>query len=253
MIELSAVCGGYNGREALSGISIAFARGRISAVIGPNGSGKSTLVKTAGGQLAPYGGKVTLDGEDVYSMPRRRLAKKVSCLPQTRGIPDIIAETMVLHGRFPYLGYPRIYGARDKAAAVRAMERAGVLPLRSRKLSELSGGERQKVYIAMLLAQDTDAVFLDEPTTYLDIAHQFEVIGLIKQLRDRGKAVVMVLHDINQALTCADNISVMRDGRLLQTAAPAEIVSGGVLEQAFGVKAAAHETNSGTQYFFSRV
>jgi iron complex transport system ATP-binding protein len=144
---------------------------------------------------------------------------------------------LVLHGRFPWLSYPRVYRTEDRALAQQAMERIGIIDNRKKQLARLSGGERQKAYLAMLLAQDTPVILLDEPTTYLDIACQLEFLEMLRLLKADGKAIVLVVHDINCALEYADRIAVMKDGRLLTWEAPETVLSSGAIEAAFGVKA----------------
>jgi iron complex transport system ATP-binding protein len=156
---------------------------------------------------------------------------------------------MVLHGRFPYLGYPRRYRPQDLQAAEDAMRSAGVLPLRKKSMLTLSGGERQRVYLAMVLAQDTNTVLLDEPTTYLDVRHQLEIMRFARRLRDEGKTVVMVLHDLNLALSCSDTVAVMRDGRIIDSGPPAAIQGDGVLDAVFDVRVCACIVENKTQYF----
>jgi iron complex transport system ATP-binding protein len=236
MIELVNISGGYRrGLDVIGGISVTFPPGRITCVVGANGSGKSTLLALACGRLKPGGGKALLDGQELSSLSRPEIARRISYLPQIRTMPSITVETLVLHGRFPYLGYPRVYREADRAVARAAMERAGILACRKKMLAKLSGGERQKAYIAMLLAQDTGTVLLDEPTTYLDIAHQIEMVGLLRELRAEGKAVAVVLHDLNMALRCSDTMAVMRAGRLLAWDTPERVLASGALEQAFGI------------------
>jgi iron complex transport system ATP-binding protein len=251
MIELRQLNGGYRGKNIIHHISLTLSKGEITTIIGPNGAGKSTLLKTACGLLAPTGGQVLLDGKDLSAMPRNQLARRLSYLPQTRNVPRITVHSLVLHGRFPYIGYPRRYRREDQAIAQRAMDQTGVSHLAARPLSELSGGERQKVYLAMLLAQDTDALFLDEPTTHLDIACQLEIMGIVRHLNTLGKTVVMTLHDLNHALTFSDRIAVIEQGGTLRAAAnPDEIFSLGVLDSVFGIQTAMHSNIDGKYYTF---
>jgi iron complex transport system ATP-binding protein len=253
MIELQDVRGGYHGRTVVEGATLPFPRGQITTIIGPNGCGKSTLIQMACGLLAPYSGRVLLRGQDLYALPRKEIAKAVSYLPQSRGVAGTAAGTLVLHGRFPHLGYPRVYRAEDIKAAQTAMETLGVWHLRRQPLAALSGGERQNVYLAMLWAQDTDAVFLDEPTTYLDIAHQLEIMRLVGRLKADNKAVVMALHDINHALTYSDRVVIMENGKSLTAATPEEALESRAIEQAFGVRIFTHEEPGlGKQFFFTK-
>jgi iron complex transport system ATP-binding protein len=163
------------------------------------------------------------------------IARHIAYLPQSRTVPDITVERLVLHGRFPWLGYPRVYRRQDYALTLQAMEWAGIAEARKKVFAALSGGERQRAYLAMLLAQDADTVLLDEPATYLDITYQLELIKLLNKLKNKGKAVVAVLHDLHMALDCADVLAVMQRGRLLALETPTQILASGALEQAFGI------------------
>lgn len=250
MIELKNVCGGYDGVRQLSDVSLYIPAGCITAIIGPNGCGKSTLLKIIGGLKKPYNGDVLIGGISYEEMTPTTRAKTVSFLPQNRNSASIRVESLVLHGRFPYMGYPRRYREEDRAAARRAMEWAGVLPLRSRNVSTLSGGERQKVYIAMLLAQGTPIVLMDEPTSYLDISHKFEVIRMAEEMKKEGKTVVMVLHDLDLALRHSDQVALMEKGRIRICAPPEEAYRSGAIEEVFQVRAKRVETEEGVQYYF---
>lgn len=230
-------------------VSLTFRPGEVLGVIGPNGSGKSTLLKTALGLQPKTGGTIILDGVPLEDRKPKEVARKLSYLPQSRRIPDITAWRLVLHGRFPYLGYPRRYRPEDYAAAQRALETAGALPLADRFLKTLSGGQRQKVYLAMALAQESGTILMDEPTTYLDVAHQLQVTALARQLAERGKAVALVLHDLPLAFRTADRLAVLRDGGLAAAGAPEELYGSGVIQETFGVKLRRVETESGWQYF----
>lgn len=236
MIELKNVSGGYGRKPVVRDISLTFPDGKITALIGPNGCGKSTLLKLCCKALRHMEGEVLLDGNPLSSLLPKDIAQKVALLPQSRTVPDITVGSLVLHGRFPWLGHPRVYQAEDKAIAKKAMEQAGILDKRNTLLNQLSGGERQKVYLAMLLAQDTCNVVMDEPTTYLDIGRQLELYELMKTLKKEGKCVTAVLHDLETALEIADLIAVMKDGRLLAAGSPEKILASGALEKAFEVR-----------------
>ena len=241
-MELREVTAGYGGADVVKGISLRFQPGEVTVLAGPNGCGKSTLLRAAARLLPLSGGQVLVDGADTAGWSSRTFARQAALLPQSRPMPEITVEALVLHGRFPYLGYPRS-----------AMERAGVLELAERNVARLSGGQRQKVYLAMALAQDTPVLLLDEPTTFLDIGCQLELARLMRETAAEGKAVVMVLHDLNLALGCAHRVAVMEEGRLRAWGTPAEIYAGGALEQVFGVKVHRTELEDGTeQYLFTR-
>ena len=249
MIELKNVSVGYSGRPVLRQVSMAFPPGQVTALLGPNGSGKSTLIKTALGLLPRQGGEILYDGVDLGHLTPRQVARKAAYLAQSREVPSITARRMVLHGRFPYLGYPRRYRPEDRAAAERALEWAGAAELADRPVGELSGGQRQKVYLAMALAQESGTVLMDEPTTYLDIAHQFQVTDLARQLAEQGKAVVLVLHDLPLAFRTADQVAVLREGKLAALGQPEELYDSPVISETFGVSLHRLETASGWQYF----
>lgn len=249
MIELHDVTVGYGGKPMLRDISLAFPPGQVTVLLGPNGCGKSTLMKTALGLLPRQSGEILYDGVNLEQMTTRQVARKAAYLPQSREIPSITARRMVLHGRFPYLGYPRRYRAEDYEAAAKALEWAGAADLADRSVRELSGGQRQKVYLAMALAQDTETVFMDEPTTYLDVRHQLEVMSVSRRLADMGRAVVLVLHDLPLALRAADRLAVLADGALCQVGTPEEIFTGGELDRAFGVTVQRVRTENGWLYY----
>ena len=247
MIELQNVTVGYGGKPVLREVSMAFPPGQVTVLLGPNGCGKSTLMKTALGLLPRQGGEILYDGVDLARLTARQVARKAAYLPQSREIPSITARRMVLHGRFPYLGYPRRYRAEDYETARKALEWAGAGDLADRPVGELSGGQRQKVYLAMALAQDTDLILLDEPTTYLDPGRQFELLDLIASLPGRGKTVVMVLHDLSHALRYSTQLLLLEQGRLVQRGTPEELYAGGQLDRVFGIRS--RRAPDGSYYF----
>ena len=173
MIELRDLCAGYEKRRILHHIDTSFHKGKLTVIVGPNGSGKTTLLKAAAAILPVESGEILADGENVLRMKSKERAKKIAYLPQGRPIPDMTVEQTVLHGRFARTSYPYIYTEKDKRIAAAAMERMGISRFADQPLAILSGGMRQNVYLAMALAQETDYIFLDEPTTYLDIANRF--------------------------------------------------------------------------------
>lgn len=248
MLELRGVSVSYGGRAALSDVALSFAPGEVLALVGPNGGGKSTLLKAAAGLLPVSGGTVRLDGAPITDRKPRELARRVSYLPQSRETPDITALRLVLHGRFPYMGYPRRARAEDYEIALAALEAVNAAALADRPLRELSGGQRQRVYIAMALAQGTDTVLLDEPTAYLDIAHQLQTAALARQLADQGKAVVLAIHDLPLAMQAADRLAVLDHGRLAAVGTPEEIYKSGVVSMVFGVTLERVETGMGARY-----
>ena len=249
MIELKHLTVGYGGKTVLRDVSLDFPAGQVTVLLGPNGCGKSTLMKTALGLLPRQSGEILYDGVDLERLTTRQVARKAAYLAQSREIPSITVRRMVLHGRFPYLDYPRRYRAEDYTAAAKALEWAGAAELADRPVQELSGGQRQKVYLAMALAQDTETVFMDEPTTYLDVRHQLEVMAVSRRLADMGRAVVLVLHDLSLALRDADQLAVLADGTLRQVGTPEEVFAGGELDRAFGVAVRRVRTESGWLYY----
>jgi iron complex transport system ATP-binding protein len=191
-----------------------------------------------------------LDGQELLTLPGRERAKKVAFLPQSRQIPEITVRNLVLHGRFPYLSYPRRYRQSDEKIAEEAMTQMGIGELADRKLTTLSGGQRQKVYIAMALAQDTPVVLLDEPNTFLDIAHQLQLMAQAKELAAEGKTVVLVLHDLSMAMDCADSLAVLWNGTCLFRGSPEEVFLSGCLDAAFGLQVGRVQVNGRWKYYY---
>ncbi|MDO4544657.1 MAG: ABC transporter ATP-binding protein [Bacillota bacterium] len=224
----------YGKKPVLENIDITVERGMVTAILGPNGCGKSTLLKSAAGQLPLAAGNIFVDGSSIGDMDPIELAGKVAFLPQTRPVPNISAGKLVLHGRFPHLKFPRKYGVRDQEIAAEVMDQLDISPLAPRNMQQLSGGERQKVYLAMALCQQTDAVLMDEPTTYLDIDHQVMLWQRAEQLAQDGKAVLIVTHEITQALRAADRVVVMEKGKVKVFGTPREVLK--ALEEVFCIK-----------------
>jgi iron complex transport system ATP-binding protein len=236
MLELKNISGGYGKTKVICDVSAEFNDGEISVIIGANGCGKSTLLSLCNGSLSPTRGEILADGKNISTLPRKNVAQKISLLSQGRVVPEITVERLVLHGRFPWLGYPRVYRGENRAIAKAAMEQAGIIEKRFSSLPKLSGGERQKAFLAMVLAQNTTTVLLDEPATHLDIAHQLELLEILRTLKNHGKCVVAVLHDLSQAFEIADRIFVMQNGKITAADTPENIFSSGAAEKAFGVK-----------------
>ena len=250
MIELKKLRAGYPDRPVLKGIDLVMRPGEVLAVLGPNGCGKSTLLRAAGGLLPRTGGEVLIDGVRLERLSTKQIAQKIAYLPQSRSVPSITARRMVLHGRFPYLSYPRRYSREDYEMVRSALDWVGALELADRQLTELSGGQRQKIYLAMALAQDTQTILMDEPTTYLDVSCQLEVMALARRLAEQGRAVVMVLHDLCLALRCAGRAVLLRDGRVLREGTPEELYTGGELERVMGAALGRVETGDGWRYYY---
>lgn len=236
MLEFDRVCAGYGKHTVLKDLSLSFATGQVTAVIGVNGCGKSTLLKTAVGILPTTQGEILLDGNALSHRSPTAIARSIAYLPQGKPTPDMTVEQLVLHGRFPYLHYPRRYTQRDRAIAHAAMERVDIASQADRPLSKLSGGMRQTAYLAMALAQNTEYILLDEPTTYLDIAHQLTLLQLLRTLAEEGKGVVAVMHDLPMAMQYADCVAVIQDGHTAFTGSPHALCQTDLLPRLFGIQ-----------------
>ncbi len=250
MIEVKNLCAGYGKMEILHEISFTANPGQITAIIGPNGCGKSTLLKAITGILPLSEGEIQICGVSAAQLTAAERARKTAYLPQGKNTPDITAGRMVLHGRFPYLSYPRKYSRKDYEAAEEAMKKMDICCLADRPLSQLSGGTRQKVYIAMALAQRSPVILMDEPTSYLDIGQQMKLIKTLRELAEEEKTVVLVLHDLLSALKFSHKICVMSEGRLLVQDAPEKILESGVLKRIYGVEVRSLSTPRGEQYYY---
>ena len=235
MLELKNISAGYGHKTVLENVTASFEKGKLTSIIGVNGSGKSTLLKAIIGILPLSDGEITLDERNINSMSRSDIAKKAAYLAQGKNTPDMTVEQMVLHGRFPYLSYPRRYRESDREIASRAMETVGIAHLADKSMHELSGGMRQSAYIAMALAQDTDYILLDEPTTHLDIAHQLELMKLLRKLADGGKGIITVMHDLPLAFDFSDELAVIHNGNIIKKATPSVICNSTVIKDIFNV------------------
>jgi iron complex transport system ATP-binding protein len=232
----------YGQRRVVDGLSVQIPEARVTMIVGANACGKSTLLRGLSRLLKPAGGAVTLDGKDIHSRPARELARTLGLLPQHPTAPDgITVRDLVGRGRYPHQGFFRSWSAGDLSphdlAVQRALEATGTLDLAGRDVDELSGGQRQRVWIAMALAQETDVLLLDEPTTYLDLAHQVEVLDLVTDLnRNRGTTVAIVLHDLNLAARYADHVIAMKGGAVVAAGSPADVVTGTLVREVFGLE-----------------
>ena len=229
MLELNRITAGYGKRRVLSDLSVSFPRGAVTSIIGANGCGKSTLLKVILGIVRPTEGEILADGERLSALKRTDVAKRIAYLAQGSAVPDMTVGQMVLHGRFPHLRYPKRYTEQDKKTAQAAMERMGIADLAGAPMQALSGGMRQNAYLAMALAQDTDYILLDEPTTYLDVAHQLSFLKLLRELAKDGKSIVTVMHDLPMAFTFSDEIAVIHGQRCVMQAPPREVAASPVL------------------------
>jgi iron complex transport system ATP-binding protein len=227
----------YDQRTVIDGLSVEIPEGKVTMIVGANACGKSTLLRGLSRLLKPASGMVTLDGEDIHTRPAREVARTLGLLPQHPTAPDgITVRDLVGRGRYPHQGFFRSWSEKDDAAVQRALDATETLELAGRNVDELSGGQRQRAWIAMALAQETDVLLLDEPTTYLDLAHQVEVLDLITDLnRKRGTTVAIVLHDLNLAARYADHVIAMKAGRIAAEGASGDVVTEELVRDVFGL------------------
>lgn len=226
----------YDGRVVVEGLDLVVPDGELTAVIGPNGCGKSTLLKALSRTLVPREGSATLAGRDLRGYRSKELARRLALLPQSPVAPDSLrVRDLVARGRYPYHSLLRQWHPDDERVVAQALGTTGVTALADRPVADLSGGQRQRVWLAMVLAQDTDHVLLDEPTTFLDLAHQIEILELCQDLQAAGKTVVAVLHDLNQAARYATHLVVMKDGAVVAQGDPREVMTAGLVEDVFGL------------------
>ena len=227
----------YGRDPVVADLSVRIGEGRVTALVGPNASGKSTLLRGLARLLKPLRGAVYLDGEAIAKLPTRAVARRLAVLPQGPDLPEgITVRELVAHGRYPHGRALRRFTREDELAVERALVATSLLALAERPLDELSGGRRQSAWIAMTLAQEAAVMLLDEPTTYLDMAHQAAVLDLLRRLnREEGRTVVMVLHDLNHAARYADDILAIRGGRLVAAGPPPEVVTEETVRDVFGL------------------
>ena len=240
VLETKKLTVDIEGKTILRDLSVRFAEGKRTAIIGPNGAGKSTLLKALAALNSSYQGEILLDGEEIRRMGRKMLSRRLAILPQSvQAPPDTTVERLVDYGRFPYRSWFRGSDAKEDREAVEwALSVTRLEDFRHRQVNSLSGGERQRAWIAMALAQRPQVLLLDEPTTYLDIAHQLEVMQIVRQLYEEYRmTIIMVLHDINHALQYADEIAVIKDHRIFAQGKPRDIITVDTLAEVFGVKA----------------
>lgn len=228
----------YDGPVVVEDVTLAIPPGRITALVGRNGCGKSTLLRALARLMKPRGGAVYLDGAAISSLPTQEVARRLGILPQGPVAPEgLTVRELVAQGRYPHQGWLRQWSDRDERMVERALTLTGMVNLAERPVDMLSGGQRQKGWIAMVLAQDTELLLLDEPTTFLDMAHQLEVLDLLAELdRTEGRTTVMVLHDLNQACRYAHHLVALRDGRIFAEGPPAEVISEEFVRAVFGIE-----------------
>jgi len=237
-LSVEALRLGYGDRTVVDDLDLAIPPGRVTAIVGANACGKSTLLRSMARLLAPRAGQVVLDGHDLHRLPTRDVARTLGLLPQSPLAPEGIAVgDLVGRGRQPHQRMFARWSTGDDEAVTAALEATGTLDLVDRSVDELSGGQRQRVWIAMALAQQTDLLLLDEPTTYLDVSHQIDVLDLLTDLnRNRGTTIVMVLHDLNLAARYADHLVALADGRLHAAGEPAEVLTADAVRTVFGLE-----------------
>ena len=234
MIELKNVSIGYKNKWIIKNLSASFSDGEFVCIIGRNGSGKSTLLKAIDG-IHNYTGEILLDQVEIRKFSRKERAKKIAYLPQVRQIPDIEVETLIAHGRFPHLGFSKTMTGEENDKVLHAAELASVSNILHHNVAELSGGERQRVYLAMVIAQDADTILLDEPTTYMDINHQIEIMKILSELNKKGKSIIMVAHDLPQAFTYGSKVKILHNGTIIEADEPCSSYMNTKLKSIFGV------------------
>lgn len=231
----------YGAQTVLDGLSLALPAGKITALLGPNGCGKSTLLNCFSRLLTPDSGEILLDEKPIAGFSARQLARRLALLPQHHLSPEgITVRELVSYGRSPWLSLWGRLSAEDNERVNVAMSQTRTRNLADRRLTQLSGGQRQRAFLAMVLAQDTPLILLDEPTTYLDINHQVELMRLMVELKRQGKTVVTVLHDLNQASRYCDHLVVLASGRVMAQGAPEAVMKPELLKAVFSVEAEIH-------------
>lgn len=238
-IQANAISLSYGGNLIVDQLSVSVPRGQITALIGANGCGKSTLLRGLARLMPLHQGQVILDGHDIAHMPAKVLAQRLGMLPQSPQAPEgLTVYELVAQGRYPHQSWLQQWRDQDAQAVQQALVMTNLVDLAQRPIDALSGGQRQRAWIAMTLAQDTELILLDEPTTYLDVAHQIEVLQLLERLnREQGRTVVMVLHDINHATRFAHHLVALKGGQVMATGAPHQVVTVQLLADVFGVEA----------------
>lgn len=253
MIELKNICFSYPGQAPLlHDITTSFAEKKVTTILGPNGCGKSTLLQIACRLLQPSSGQILLHGQNIQQLKNKELAKQIALLSQTNRPPEITVEDLVTYGRYPHQRYGQGLSQQDHIIINHALQQVKADSYRHRMVNQLSGGQRQRAYIAMALAQDTDIIFLDEPTTYLDINIRFEIMELVRTLNQAGKTIIMVLHDLNLALEYSDTIILMNQGRIQTEGTPQQVIATGLLDEVFQIKTHIFEENGKLFYHFAQ-
>jgi iron complex transport system ATP-binding protein len=230
---------GYDGDAVIKDLSVDVPEGGITSVVGPNGCGKSTLLRSLARLMNPDGGTVYLDGDEISNLPTREVARRLGILPQNPVAPEgLTVRELAVQGRYPHQSWLQRWSREDERAVEKALRTTGVLDLADRPLDTLSGGQRQRAWISMALAQETGTLLLDEPTTFLDMAHQLEVLQLLERLnREEGRTILMVLHDLNNAARFSHHMIALHEGLVFAVGAPQEVVTPGLLREVFQVEA----------------
>lgn len=238
LFQAEQLVAGYDNRPVIHGVDLVIPSNKISVMIGANGCGKSTLLKTLSRLIKPLSGKITIDGTPLGKIPSKQLARIIGLLPQSPIVPEgITVADLVGRGRYPHQSMFSGWTRKDYEAVAEAMSIMDVTEFANCHIDELSGGQRQRVWIAMALAQQTDILFLDEPTTFLDITYQVEILDLLTDLnRKYGTTIVMVLHDINLSTRYADHIFALHEGRLAAEGAPSEVITSSLIKRIFGLE-----------------
>lgn len=235
-LTCTEVSAGYGAELIVKDVTLKIPHGKITALIGPNGSGKSTLLKVLGRQLTPERGAAELDGRRISEFGARQFARRLSFLPQQPVVPDgMTVRELIAFGRYPYAGAFASLSAEDHSAITQAARQTGIEEFLDTDAMALSGGQRQRMWIAMTLAQDTDIMLLDEPTTFLDPAHQLSILDLVQELNRKGRTIVMVVHDMAHAAKYSDCVVVMRDGRIVEQGPTPETLDSALIRRAFGI------------------
>jgi iron complex transport system ATP-binding protein len=226
----------YDGVSIIEGLNLEAPAGRITALVGPNGCGKSTLLRGLARLLKPKGGMVYLDGKAIHSLPTKQVAQQIGLLPQSPIAPaGLTVYELVAQGRYPHQSWFQQWSAEDARCTNEALAITNLTHMADRPLDTLSGGQRQRAWIAMALAQETEILLLDEPTTFLDLAYQLEVLDLLHDLNERGRTIIMVLHDLNQACRYADHVVAMRDGMIMAQGAPQSVMTPELIKEVFNL------------------
>jgi len=233
-LETKSLTLNYGDTNIIEDLNLSIPMNKITVLIGANGCGKSTLLRSIARLLKPVHGTVLLDGQDVFKLSTKQVAKKLSILPQSPVAPEgLTVLQLVKQGRYPHQSWRKQWTKEDEAIVFNALKATGVDHLQDKAVDELSGGQRQRAWIAMTLAQDTDIILLDEPTTYLDLTHQIEILDLLFELNKQNRTIIMVLHDINLACRYADHIVTVRDRGVYQEGKPEEIMTTSLVKHVF--------------------